>query len=539
MKNLKFLLILFFLMSATSGFGANNYLENTNVINPDAVSMPAKGGTHTDTTTGATFTRRSNISEMGAAAHGMIVYSRYSPSNSNGQYLLVHGTNSTSCYVYRLSDNVMVADLKRDATHQIGELNEIRWDYTGAYPNRVYFVYGMSFYYMDVIVGNGAPTLIRNFSSDFPNGFKIINDVEGDSSSDSRYWAWQVLSPYTGQYYLRQNIFTYDKQTNAILGTLSIGDIVPTQNQSNWTTTMPFPNMVEISPDGTKVITHYARSYAGGPTADFPGTYFDGPHAWNLDFSGTPVRISASETHSGWGHLADGTQVFISQDNTTDKLQYCRTDGVGGPWPGNCEYFMDHASYGYFGVHFAKMPASKPGWALVSTSMWYWPNWTANNAYANNSYLVANGYIYRATTGGTSGASSPSWPTTIGQTVNDNGIVWQNWGHQWASNQLLMVELKPMAQSPRIWRVAPQYNISIDYRSEGSAAISQDGEKVYVTNNWMDVVAGHGEAYEIDISGWAGHYGMENLPTSAGATITTGGAGTIRAGGGATLMRVQ
>lgn len=146
-------LLIFFLVMSFEGLSsaANNYLETTGVILPDSVSMPAKGGTHTDTTTGATFTRRSDVSEMGSAAHGMIVYSRYSPSNSNGQYLLVHGDNSTSCYVYRLSDNVMVADLKRDATHQIGEVNEIRWDYTGAYPNRVYFVHGMSFYYMDVV----------------------------------------------------------------------------------------------------------------------------------------------------------------------------------------------------------------------------------------------------------------------------------------------------------------------------------------------------------------------------------------------------
>lgn len=448
---------------------ANNYLMTTVVISPNSVSAPAKGGSHTDTTTGATWTRRSDTSEMGTTTDAMVVYSRFSPSNSNGQYLLVHGVNSTSCYVYRLSDNTMVADLKRDGSHQIGENNEIRWDYTGNFPNRVYFINGMSFYYMDVIAGNGNPTLIRDFSSDFTGNDNIMNDVEGDSSSDSRYWAWQVLGPYDGLRFPRKNIFTYDKQTNSILGILNIGDVTPAQNASAWTTRLPTPNMVEISPDGNYVITHYSRSYAGSETGDFYNTYFDGAFAWNLDFSGTPVQISVADTHSGWGYLADGTLVFVSQQDRTDKLQYCRPDGVGGDWPNNCADFFDHAAGDYFGHHYAKMPASKPGWMLI----------------------------------GTAALDSDKYP----------------------ENQLLMVELKPSDQNPRTWRISPMYNqYAGNYRQEASAAISQDGNKIYVTNNWMNAATGHGEAYEIDITGWGEQFGIAEEPgiTNNHATFKSG-----------------
>lgn len=48
-------------------------------------------------------------------------------------------------------------------------------------------------------------------------------------------------------------------------------------------------------------------------------------------------------------------------------------------------------------------------------------------AYALNAYVLPatpNGYIYKATTAGTSGGTLPTYPTTIGGTVTDGTVVW-------------------------------------------------------------------------------------------------------------------
>ena len=40
----------------------------------------------------------------------------------------------------------------------------------------------------------------------------------------------------------------------------------------------------------------------------------------------------------------------------------------------------------------------------------------------------SNGYLYRATSSGTTGGTVPSWPTTLGQSVIDGGVIWENVG---------------------------------------------------------------------------------------------------------------
>lgn len=54
--------------------------------------------------------------------------------------------------------------------------------------------------------------------------------------------------------------------------------------------------------------------------------------------------------------------------------------------------------------------------------------WQANTAYNEGDVVrpvgARNGYVYKCTTAGTSGAEEPTWPTSEDETVNDGSVVW-------------------------------------------------------------------------------------------------------------------
>lgn len=53
--------------------------------------------------------------------------------------------------------------------------------------------------------------------------------------------------------------------------------------------------------------------------------------------------------------------------------------------------------------------------------------WAASTVYSASDYVIpttANGRIYKTTSGGTSGGSEPTWPTTTGGTVVDGTVTW-------------------------------------------------------------------------------------------------------------------
>lgn len=55
--------------------------------------------------------------------------------------------------------------------------------------------------------------------------------------------------------------------------------------------------------------------------------------------------------------------------------------------------------------------------------------WAATTAYALNDYVVkANGDYFKATAGGTSAGSQPSWPTAVGGIVTDGTVKWKYMG---------------------------------------------------------------------------------------------------------------
>lgn len=519
---MRWLIILTLLLLTSHVHGASNYYEGDAVISPTPSALSV-GGSYTEPTTGATITRLTDHTDLtpDLPDGSLVVYSRFSPINSSGEYALVHGTDSTSAWVLRLSDNTIIHKVNPGSNvnagnDEIGENHEIRWDYTGDHPNRVYFVYGTKFYQMDVINGNDTSTELYDATDAYPTAYKIINDVEGDSSADSRYWAWQVLGPYTSGKYPVIAFIVYDKTSDALVGQLEPGDVTPTQNASAWADSFPYPNMVEVSPDGDRVMLNYHRCYSGSPTEDWCDSVFDGAWVFDLDFT-NPVKVGITETHAGWA-FKDDKQLFIhhmnrTQGSASDTIQACYTDGTGGVYPNNCFNMLEFADYNYLGVHWGRMKRSHQGWIFGATYSKRVPSIERSTSYTAYEslafYTPDNTYQYQATVTGTTASVAPTPPASpvVGTTYTDGGVTWRCRGAMYLDNQLFMLELVDMEVStPRIWRIGPVYNhYDGNYRDEAPAAISTDMKTVLLTSNWNEETPlsypawSGGEVYEVEL----------------------------------------
>ncbi|MCP5325513.1 MAG: hypothetical protein H7A09_04185 [Oceanospirillaceae bacterium] len=420
----------------------SNYVTSKNVIQPEFGALPpAKGESRIDPTTGAKITRLTDASEMVGTADALIVYSRYTPENSSGQYILSFGANSTSVWLIDRTTTQVVRKILHTGNKEIGEVNEIRWDTSGAHPNRIYYRYNLALYMIDdVAAATLQPTLIKDFTGLVPAAAtKIYNDVEGDSSNDSDHWAF-MAAHYNGTTYVVDAFVHYqisqDKTHVLLPSDLAGTPLAHYATQGSF----PRPNMVEISPLGTGIILHYGRAWGDanyGSRSEDIGTWFDGAHMWPLDFDHSktaPVKVSVGETHSGWAFDDAGRELFISQNNRTDKLDAIYVNGVNAGYDNRIEV-ASHSDFGWSnGFHYGKMPASKKGWIFVNT-------------YAN--------------AGNAASATD------------------------WAANQLLLMQLKPESANPVVWRISPNYNrYTGNYRDEAPAAINLQGNRIYVSDNW-------------------------------------------------------
>ena len=434
----------------TSSDSPSNYITSRDIIRPDfGNSIPIKGEVRIDSTTGVKITRLTDASELDGTNDALIVYSRYSPENTSGKYFLTFGSNSTTSWIIDRETGLVITKLSNVKNKDIGESHEVRWDISGNKPDRLYYRYAMSFYKVDVIKTKNKDTgehtyslehtLLKDFSSLAPNATKLYNDVEGDSSNDSDHWAF-MAAHYDGVTYVVDAFIHYQISTGDT-HTMTAQDLAGSPlNHYAEANKMPRPNMVEINPTGTGIVLHFGRSWTSGHQSNRPGdigTYFDGAHLWPLDFKYTvkkPVKISISETHSGWAFDEDGREMFISQNNRKDTLDGIYNGGANSGYDHRVQ-IAKHKDFGWStGFHYGKMPLNRKGWAFINT-------------YAN---------VNKAT-------------------------------HQtdWAVDQLIMMEIDSESNDPKIWRIAPNYNrFSGHYRDEAPAAINTQGNRIYVATNW-------------------------------------------------------
>lgn len=144
----------------------------------------------------------------------------------------------------------------------------------------------------------------------------------------------------------------------------------------------------------------------------------------------TPVALSSLPTSAS--------------DSQVDTLVLWRTMGNGGlyyrlaniPISGFGGSFMDVAS-DFFG--YGPQPSSLSDWAGTTTY--------GTNALVKPTSNNAGGYVYCATTGGTSASGRPTFPQNVGATVADGTVTWQNVGTTLALSveQYLPVNILPSA----------------------------------------------------------------------------------------------
>lgn len=459
---------------------------------PSPGAYPAKGAPVVDPVTGFNVVRAADKSELVAgsgpstSALSIVAYSRYSPANTTGEYYLVHGNNSTSAWVYRTATHAPVGPIRFNPSlgansRLVGEVNELRWDYSGQYPNRLYFVGRslptsqsvrgenpeMSFYSIDLDPVTGrpsSPVLIRDFSSLFP-AFPgvLMNDVEGDSSNDSRYWAWMINGNTAASGYKPYAIIVYDKQTNTVLSTLQrncLGSAIPCKEVNSASQKPPFitrPNMVEMSPLGTRVIVHWERVNAGYDRDAEMNGLLDGPKAFLKDFS-DPIRIGADATHSGWAWGPNGEEMFVSQNNRNDWIEAVN---IASAATANCKVIAGN-SYGC-------------GVKLISQTGLDGGSWSIGYHFGKIYDPAKRGWMYM-------------------NTYDKTGYTF------WGKNQNLLVQIPAAGAgaSARVVRLGSTYNQYHDYRSEGSGAMDFKGENIWTTGNW-GFIDGRGDVFRIQL----------------------------------------
>ena len=433
------------------------YTKNKVHIAPDyGLTVPVKGESRVDPITGVIIERLTDAGQIADSNDALIVYSRYSPENSTGDYLLVFGSNSTSSRVISRKTGELVTVLTDTSGATIGENHEVRWDTSGRHPNRVYFIKGMQFWMIDDITRAADSTVVvKDFTAQFPNATKIYNDVEGDSSNDSDHWAWMAVhygqSDSGSSTYLVDAFIHYQVSTDTT-HSLKPADLTGSNLdlEKDRTTFSYRPNMIEMSPLGTGVVLHMGRKWDdvayGGKGVNYISSWFDGPHLWPVDFdfqTQAPVKISVDETHSGWSFDAMQREMFISQNNRTDRLDAIYVNGESSGYDHRVEV-ASHSDFGWgMGFHYGKMPQNKPGWLFM-------------NSYSKDDSL-------------------------------------------WASNQFMMIQIKAEEQDPVIWRIAPAYNkYDGDYRDEAPAAINLSGNRIYWSSNWGGMLD-HREVFMIQL----------------------------------------
>ncbi|MBF0483964.1 MAG: hypothetical protein HQL25_04595 [Candidatus Omnitrophica bacterium] len=527
----------------TNGFTVETYTKGTPITfaGLDQISEPQKNQCFSDSHYGKVSLCKdgSQVMDMGTAGDVRAVYSRFPHENSDGtKYFMIRENTDYRLIIYNRSDNTVYKLVNEFPSL---ESSEMRWDNSGKYPNRLYFVNGCQFKQYDVT--NGQSQLIHDFSKEYTNCGKIFMDVEGDGSADSRYWAWMVTFPYTNGQDPIQGFMVYDKESDLIVSRLMVSDYVRLGGKydyydANGNHAIPKPNMVEMAPSGKKVVLDFDRTWGGYGNVTNWIQY--SANIWYIaeDTSGNSIG-EVFEKRAGQLNIkysgssdyidnpaqmltAPGQYYYFRGSSSTAAKLYVRPYSNSNPNMITITYEWGNRPQDtgtvFDGAYAFDLSFINPIKVCVSSSHSGWSfdingnelfvcqddrtDWvTATNVLNGNKMNV----IYH-------GDMDPNWRIGFhfGRVINRNLKGWipvstynNPQDYIGLQNQVFMLELVDNVDHPRVWKIAHmRNNYDGNYIKEGYAPISKDGLSIWWGADWL---GGDGtvDVYEAKLpNGW-------------------------------------
>jgi hypothetical protein len=504
-----------------SGYVINDF----NFYPTPNVARPAKGVGFLDTIYHSKITRITDAPNQcynsSYGAYCWDCYPKFSNENCDGTKLII-GQIGGSCY--NLFDETTTPYTKVKAIlnkpNVCGGNVDPRWDATD--PNILYYSYYGKFYKYDV--RDDSEVLLHDFGTDFPPTHKACSGTttvctqnsdcpgstcvnypvctqtmaeEGDSSTDSRYWAFGIVCNDPAYYPVYGNnnrlmaLVTYDKDYSSknngqIISTFKSGD-------AGWDT-MCFGTSVSncynssnMSPNGDYFFLDsdwigYAFPSHNLSAASAITINSNGHADFAIDNTGAQVWVSACSVPK------TGTKVCQWSPNTNDDLWVKMTDIATGEdfWLANLGTATTQDMFAMY--HVSGNARTNTGWAVFST---WGPNFTSTT-------------------------------------------------HDWTGHEIFAVELTRTPPA-RIWNIAQTHTLTVSgnpLNFDPFGKINKAGTKIFFGSNWdANVIPGSGQydVYQIDLPAtWYQDLMGFNILTSSmiAGTMSLNYSQTLQASGG-------
>ena len=316
---------IFFSFLFSSAVYSSTYVMDSN-LHPFPSPLPSvvAGGSYVDSSFGTIVTRITDVkggNPAGLTSNGITnEYARFDPDNSDGTLLILRGTNAT-WFIYNAKTNAFIKKISL-----AGDI-EPRWHATD--PDIFFYVKGPRFYQYHV--STDTSDLLYDFTTDYPTATIVSGKGESDGSLNSKYWAF-VVSSGSGDL----DWVTFDATTKSIIAS--------------------YKNVTGLNPTNTNTVTM-------SMTGDYVLVETDPTQVCNRDWTNCHNLGTASRGHGDLALSADGRDMFVSQNSSTDWI-----DGVYLDTGESINIKkIDFSTANYTGLHISGNNASTPGWVLIST----------------------------------------------------------------------------------------------------------------------------------------------------------------------------